>query len=69
MAFWFTQAVFAWEDPVACCWVISAVYEAVCVRPDILFEVSTTIALLSAFAPVWVIEHDCVRPVVFMHAA
>ena len=43
--------------------------DAFCVRPDILVAISTTIATLSAVALVWLIEHDCVMPVVLTHFA
>ena len=47
---------------------IFASYEAVWVRPEALTVVSTTIAVLSP-GPGWVIEQDCVRPVVLMQDA
>jgi hypothetical protein len=39
------------------------------VRPDVFVAISTTMATLSAVALVWLIEHDCVMPVVRMHFA
>jgi hypothetical protein len=50
--------------------VISAVYNAVCVRLDVFPAAtrrSTTTATLLRLALLWVIEHDCVRPMVLTH--
>src|SRR5918995_6613515 len=48
---------------------IWAVDDEFCVRPDIFVAISTTMATLSAVALVWLIEHDCVMPVVLTHFA
>jgi hypothetical protein len=39
------------------------------VRPVLLVAISTTIAWFSASVLDWVIEHDCVIPVVLIHLA
>jgi hypothetical protein len=60
--------VFVLDAPVACC-VIEAEDEAVWVSPENFPAFSYTTAVLDAVALLWLIEHDCVSPVVLMHTA